>query len=409
MTQMNKSLWIAGAICFCLQPHRLSAEAFDFPAEAQLISLAVTQPPVVTQPPTTPPTVIPPTTPPPATTPVAAGRSLTMVPGREFAANSFVHRPLPDNAPLDPNSSAWVSNIQSQISKYYGVAAVNISQYTPAIWVVGADQPTQRVLVKDWSNPSYTFAPLQAKWDAVPIPDGFVPASGTDQEAVIYQPSTGKVWEFWLMRKTGAKTTDSAGRSVDQWGARWGGRIENIAASDGTFPTEGGSWSTTTGQKYGTTATSIAFMSGIITIEEQERGVINHVVGIALPETLSGRWSYPAHRTDGVFGGNAIPEGTIFRLPANLNLDAMNMDPYARMIAKAVQKYGMVVWDKAGTVSFRAENPAGYAGGNPYTKAGGILKCPNGVNTSACWADSNGRLKGFPWDKLQALQTQMNR
>jgi hypothetical protein len=69
----------------------------------------------------------------------------------------------------------------------------------------------------------------------------------------------------------------------------------------------------------------------------------------------------------------------------------------------------MVVWDKARAVSFGAENPEAYPGGTPYTPEGGILRCPNGVNQQVCWTDSNGRLKGFPWDKLQALQTQMNR
>ncbi|OGR85676.1 MAG: hypothetical protein A2901_07885 [Elusimicrobia bacterium RIFCSPLOWO2_01_FULL_54_10] len=340
-----------------------------------------------------------------------AGPSITIVPGREFAANSYVHRVLADNAPLDPKSAAWVTNIQGQISRYYNVAAVNISQYTPAIFIVGPNQPTVRVRNWDRNNPSWSNAAQQAKWTAVPLPDNFVAASGTDQEAMVYQPSTGMLWEFWLMAKTGARVVNSAGQTVDEWGARWGGRIDSMSTNPGYFLTEGGDWNTTTGAKYGTTATSLAFLAGIITIEEQQAGVINHVIGVALPEIMAyPRWSWPANRTDGSFTyADAIPEGAIFRLPANLNLDAMDMDPYARMIAKAVQRHGMVVWDKAGTVSFRAENPANkYPEGNPYTKAGGILNCPNGQSQQACWADSNGRLRGFPWASLQALQTQMN-
>ena len=339
------------------------------------------------------------------------GRSLTITPGREFTTDCWVYKPLAPNAPLDGRSAAYVANLNSQIQRYYGVAAVNINQFTPAIWIVGPNQPTVRVKLVDWTNPSYTFQPLQDKWAAVPLPDNFEPASGTDEEACVYQPSTGKVWEFWLMRKTGARIKNSAGKTVDEWGARWGGKLDDVSKAWGTFPTEGGDWKSATGQTYGTTATSIAFLSGVITIEEQQRGVINHVIGIALPETLAGRWSFPAQRSDGLTNAdNAIPEGTIFRLPANLNLDAMDMDPYARMIAKAVQKYGMVVWDRAGTVSFRAENPANkYPEGDPYTKVNGILRCPGGQSQSACWADSNGRLRGFPWDKLQALQTIMNR
>src|SRR5204862_6920870 len=104
--------------------------------------------------------------------------------------------------------------IQRQISQYYGVAGVNISQYTPAIFIVGPDQPTVRVKAWDRNNPNWSFQPLQDKWAAVPLPDNFVAASGTDQEAVVYQPARGKMWEFWLTQKTGAKVVNSAGRTV---------------------------------------------------------------------------------------------------------------------------------------------------------------------------------------------------
>lgn len=396
--KIQSAFWIA-ALAFLGAIPLPASELFTFPV---VISLPTQGTP--------PPAQIPPTTPPPAPAPVP-GPSLTIVPGREFAADSFVHKPLADNAPLDANSAAYVSNIVRQISQYYKVAAVNINQYTPAIFIVPANQTTVRVKAWDRSNPSWSNAGIQAKWAAVPLPDNFVAASGTDQEAVVYQPSTGKMWEFWLMQKTGAKVVNSAGQTVDEWGARWGGRMDNVSTNPGYFLTEGGDWNTTTGIKYGTTATSLSFLGGIITIEEQQKGVIEHVVGVALPEILAyPRWSYPANRSDGqISAANAIPEGTTFRFPADLNLDAIAMDPYARMIAKAVQKHGMVVWDRAGTVSFRAENPANkYSDGNPYTKAGGILNCPGGVSQQACWADSNGRLKGFPWDKLVVVKTVMN-
>lgn len=343
-------------------------------------------------------------------TPVT-GPSLTIMPGREFSATSWVHQKLADDAALDPNSATYVLEVVDQINRYYGTAAVNVTQYTPCIFVVPANQPTVAVKPYDPNDGTWTFAPLADKWSAVPLPSNFQPASGTDKEAVVYQPSTGKLWEFWLCNKTGAKTTNSAGQLVDQWGARWGGRIDNIANNPGYFLTEGGDWNTAGGIKYGVTATSISFLAGIMTIQEQQNGVIDHAVGLALVETLPGRWSYPANRTDGWTPNPnplAVPEGAIFRLPASLNLDAMDMDPYARMIAKAVQKHGMVIWDKAGAVSFRAENPGPNYSVSPYTSAGGILACPNGVSQPSCWANSQGRLRGFPWDKLQVLKMRWN-
>jgi hypothetical protein len=340
---------------------------------------------------------------------VADERSLTIKPGREFSADSYVHKPLTNDASLDPQSRSYVANIQRQIKKYYGHADVNVDGGSPPIYIVPTDQPTVRVKYVDWDNPAATVPPLQSQWMAVPLPDGFQPSPGDDLEAVVYQPSSGKMWEFWAMKKTGTRVTDSKGHEVDEWGAKWGGRMDNIATNPGYWVT------TPDGYKFGTTASGIPFLAGLITIDELQRGAIDHIVGFALPETLGERWSYPAQRTDGsTYGADAIPQGAIFRLPASLNLDAMDMDPFARMIAKAVQKHGMILWDISGVVGFRAENPANkYPDGHPFLKEGGILRCPAGADVPdpnnqviyQCWPPE--RLQGFPWDKLQALKTRI--
>jgi hypothetical protein len=337
----------------------------------------------------------------------ASADSIIIQPGREFAPDSYVYKPLADDAPIDPKSAAYVDNIQKQIKEHFGHADVNIDAWSPPIYIVPAGQPTVRVKYVDWENPASTVPQLQSQWMAVPIPSGFQPSPGTDLEAVVYQPSSGKMWEFWAMKKTGARIVDSTGKEVDEWGAKWGGRMDDIASNPGHWVT------TREGYKFGTTASGIPFLAGIMTVAELKRGAIDHVLGFSLPQAMAGRWSEPAQRTDGgTEGPNAIPEGTIFRLPANMNLDAMEMDPFARMIAKAVQKHGMIVWDQSGAVGFRAENPANqYQDGHPYWKEGGIMRCRQGALTPgnnaiyACWPPE--RLQNFPWKDLQALQVRL--
>jgi hypothetical protein len=340
-----------------------------------------------------------------ATTTAASAESLTIKPGREFAADSYVHRVLPPDAPIDPKSAAYAAEIRRLIDTHYGHAEVNIDGNTPEIHVVSADQPTVTVRYRVWNRPGARFAPLQEQWMAVPLPDGFQPARGDDHEAVIYQPSTGRMWEFWAMRKTGGSTVDSRGRRVEEWGAQWGGRMDGIGGNPGY-------WETTkaAGHTFGTTASGIPFLAGLLTVDELRRGEINHVVGFALPESAAGRFLHPAQRTDGRSGNpDAIPQGTIFRLPADLDLDRLALDPFARMIARAVQRHGMILWDTSGVVGFRAENPGTrLPEGHPYWKAGGILRCPAEAASRPghpaiyqCWPP--GRLQNFPWDRLQAL------
>jgi len=341
----------------------------------------------------------------------SAQRSLTIAPGREFASDSYVHKPLPDDAPLDPKSTAYVARLQNLIVTHFAHPDVNIDGGSPPIYLVAADQPTVRVRYINWDRPESRFAPLQTQWEAVPLPADFRSSAGTDGEAVVYQPTTGRMWEFWAMRKTGAKTRDSGGRLVEEWGAKWGGRMDDIASNPGYWIT------TPQGYKFGATASGIPFLAGIMTIEELQRGQIDHVLGLSLPEVRAESWSAPAQRTDGSANDpDAIPEGATFRLPATLDLSAIDMDPFARIVARAVQRHGLVVWDFAGVVGFRAENPAGqYPEGHPYWRQGGILRCPPGVEGRgalsqliySCWPPA--RLRGFPWDKLQVLQLRLSR
>jgi len=135
-------------------------------------------------------------------------------------------------------------------------------------------------------------------------------------------------------------------------------------------------------------------MGGIITIAQLQNGVINHALGMAIMETRAGIHSWPANRHDGwVNDKDAVAEGQRFRLPSHLDLDSMSMHPVARMIAKAVQRYGLVIWDTGGYVGFRAENPAPIIAKDlpdPYAAIYG-------------GTPSYQILKEFPWEQLQAL------
>ncbi len=326
--------------------------------------------------------------------------SLVMQPGREFAADSYVHRLLPPDTEKDPRSDIWVRSLLAQIRDHYGTVAVNTEGHTPPLFIAGPDTPTVRVRAERADMPGWSFPPLQAQWLDVPLPEGFRASAGTDKEAILYQPSTGRYWEFWGLEKSGRTITDSSGRSVPEWRAAWGGRIDNLASNGGYFPT------TPAGHKFGTAATGLALLAGLITIAEQRRGEVNHALHIALPRARKGRWAWPAQRTDGAEDDPlAIPQGVTFRLPASLDLDRIAMDPYARMLARAAQRHGIVVRDTAGAVVLYAENPLASGADDPYHNLGGIFRCPEGKAVEACWSYS--RLRGFPWDRLEAIKASL--
>ena len=100
---------------------------------------------------------------------------------------------------------------------------------------------------------------------------------------------------------------------------------------------------------WGATATGLPLLGGLMTIDELQRGSIDHALAMAIPHARAGVWSWPATHSDGDSSGpNSLPEGARLRLDPTLNLKKLNLPPMTRMMAEAAQRYGIVIRDRAG-------------------------------------------------------------
>ena len=128
-------------------------------------------------------------------------------------------------------------------------------------------------------------------------------------------------------------------------------------------------------------------------------GEIKHAMGIALVRAKKGKFSWPAQKDDGencdgtknCIEDDLIMEGQRFRLDPTINVDELDMHPVGKIIAKAAQQYGFVVWDKGGTTGLRSKNPKSYTQlklEDPY---------PDLFYPRSQWTVLNG----FPWESLQ--------
>jgi hypothetical protein len=268
-----------------------------------------------------------------------------------------------------------VTEFLRQIRTYYGNVGVNTQSYSSPIYIAAFTTPVQQVTAWDCHNNGWIDSQLPQQWAAVPIPSYAQPADGTDSEMTIYQPSTDTLWEFWQMRQVGTG-----------WKACWGGRMINVSSNPGIWDT-----------RYGAAATGLPFAPGQVTVDELQSGEIRHAIGIALVDTEHwDKWSWPANRSDGWNSPpfpNRIYEGQRFRIDPTVNIDALNIGPVAKMVAKAGQKYGFVVWDKAGAISLRFENPKSLTLVGQTDPYAALF---NGVPSYAI-------LDGIPWNRLQFL------
>jgi hypothetical protein len=300
---------------------------------------------------------------------------------RLFAADAVWNRPLADDAALDPAGDALVSTLRAAVAENDAWIA---AKGTSPLYTVPADQASVRVQLDDPTQ--WWRKRLQQAFDAVPIPDDAVPADSPDAHLTVWQPATDRLWEFFRARKL-----------ADGWHAAWGGAIKNVSSSPGYY--DENSWPGLSGPHWGATATSLPVIAGTMLIDELQSGEIPHALALNIPWAKPDIYAWPAQRSDGrSTDPNAIPEGARFRLDPALDIDKLNLPPMTHMIAKAVQRYGMIVRDQTGqAVGFFAENFSQY-GTNPYTGTNGLFG----------GTPPNVLLRSFPWQHLQLLQMHLH-
>jgi hypothetical protein len=291
------------------------------------------------------------------------------------------------------NPLKWTAEETLYCTKLTYRGGINHDEYAPMLYTVGAEQ--DRVPVVLDNNDASLAATLAA---GVPIPDEAQAAGGTDGQMIVYQPSTDTMWEFWRARK------DLNGT----WHAVWGGVIPNVSENPGHYEDIVGTSASSVyleRHTWGGPSSSIPNLPGLITVDQLRSGVIGHALVFATWANKRNEWVYPAQRTDGRCQGptreycSDIPQGARFRLDPKFDTSKL-AHPVVRMVAKAVQDYGMVLNNTTGSgVSFYAEGWRGHVPlVDPYYGPGGLFKAdPSQLLTPQF-------MRAFPWSRLQMLE-----
>ena len=311
---------------------------------------------------------------------------------RPFAPDSIWNLRLPATVRLSPQSRVYVRTLQQSVAAH-GAWLNTTNCAMPEYWA-GLHAPTVSVRL---NHPSYEDPALMAAWSRVPIPRGATPAHCSDRNfAVLQRQPNGAIreWEFW-----------EASRSPSgQWTAAWGGATDNVLTDRGiASPLQ---WTnpaaTTPAARHATygwnvTASGMSMIGGVITNQDLESGRIDHALAMAITSAAARRWMWPAQRTDGYsLDPAALPEGAHLRLPRSVDINALRVPPLVKMLARAAQRYGIIVRDQTGWSDvFYAEPP------DP--------RRPALVQSLLSGTSPASALTLFPWAKLQVLDAPMCR
>lgn len=249
--------------------------------------------------------------------PVFAGPAL-------YSADSPWNRPIAADAPVDPDSRHYVRALK-------GVFGSRTDKYTFPVYRIDADTPRRSVSISGyWSDVSGGGNTLKVSRGIevrLPIPAGADPARGRDAHLVLWDPVSGDEWGLWHVR-----------RGPGGWQAQNGYHYNTR-------------WSGVPPQGFISRGAGVPYLAGLIFPEELRAGRIGHALalGVNYPSPLH---VYPATKSDGRnLEPTALPMGSRLQLdPKYTEADfrRWGLDRSGRVIARALQRYGMILVDGSG-------------------------------------------------------------
>lgn len=262
---------------------------------------------------------------------------------RFFSDDSFWNQPISAKAEIDPNSDRWIQMLELEPSgENFGTV---FRQWT--IPVYEADEQTEYIHVNQhalseeekavWvASRNRTHFGHGPDFNPVPIPEGARPDLEDDAHFCVVDWNRGLGWDMWgLYQKEDGSWESKTGMCF---------RLDG----DGTFDAEElGYVDNESVHFHGPSrAAGVPAAAGLIRYDEVQSGKIRHKLSCATRFAAKQTFVYPASWTDGYIEGG-IPEGAVIQLDPDLDLSAFELTEEERIIAVALQEYGMVVVDIA--------------------------------------------------------------
>jgi hypothetical protein len=275
---------------------------------------------------------------------------------RFFPASSFWNVPVPSSPRLNANSApmiAWFvahARFPNLVIGDYGVS-------------VAEAHPTDPV----HTVPCTLYSCSLGAFGAFRIPVTAKADPSADGHLAVYDPDSQREWGMWQARLAGGSWSASAGAAVSLLG-------------DGVAPRSAGA---------GANAAGFPLLGGLVRPEEILQGHIDHALVFAIGSVKAGPAVCPAARNAGD-GTDAygFREGQKIQLDPAVDVDALLITRWQKVVLKAAQEYGMYLRDGGGTLGIYAENPLS-RGYDAWALAG--------VPTESFFGSS------VPWNKFRVI------
>lgn len=244
-----------------------------------------------------------------------------------FVPESFWNKPIPADAKLASGSDEIVSFLEAdnRLNGCITLAGAGPDEWGMPIYLADAGSPQYDVRSTKYSVP--------AEFGSLRIPEGALPAATSDAEMVIYDLERG----FVAQLSKAEFSAESATWSVT------GGSVVYLD-SDGLYgglpgavdPRNGGSF-----RGYNGAVAAVSY-------DDVMDGRIDNVMKIGVNSSRD-EVVFPMTNSDGDSVDPAAPaQGMRLRIRPDLDLESLNLDSQALVIARGLQEYGAIIGDSTG-------------------------------------------------------------
>ncbi len=259
---------------------------------------------------------------------------------RPYTTTSIWNTPIDPVPQYDPNSAVMIATIPATA---FGGFTSDPNQYTFPVYFV--DQTTPRWNVPCVRTKCTIVSPSGVTTvntlTNVPIPPQAQPAAGSDAQMIIVDRTNGTEYDLYEVVYSNNTWSVSNGSVYNVY---WDG----------------------TPSRYGSRGAGIPYYAGLVRPWEIRQGRIEHALAFGYPEPSNQGCVFPASKTDGDSTlANTLPEGARLQLDPTLtetDFNSWGLSATGKIIARALQEYGMFLVDDSGSSKIYIENLIA----NPY-------------------------------------------
>jgi len=258
---------------------------------------------------------------------------------RAFDSSSPWNTPIQPNPPLDPYSGIIIARLKHACDPLSG----SFARWTTPLFVIDASKCPKATVYITGGSVNPILDPNETRVvSGIPMPEGVWPDPSENGHMLLLDPLLHRSWSFTQARRLSRNTWSVFG--INTWDLNGPGyrppHMGRLSYSDGSR------------------GSGFPLIAGLIRPEEIEAGEIKHALVFGSPINRKGVFcSPPASATDGwKIGVDYIPEGVRIQLDPNLDIDSLGLSYAAKVIARALQRYGMFCGDNSGVFKLYFQN-----------------------------------------------------